>query len=139
MNHRLTDEELEALAERFSSGRHPKIAAAIAELKSLRGWPDFHARAVRDLAAIGNRPDLVREAGIRTGDHLADAVPYLVAEIDRLRAGERHRIRESVVPGAVIKARAFVLFSCECGWSVELPVGTKSHTCESCGRTQEAE
>lgn len=32
----LTDEELEALLERFTPGRHPKIAAALRELQDLR-------------------------------------------------------------------------------------------------------
>ena len=36
MTDRLTDDELEALVARFAPGRHPKIAAALAELKARR-------------------------------------------------------------------------------------------------------
>lgn len=36
MSERLTDEELDALIARFSPGRHPKVAAALAELLEFR-------------------------------------------------------------------------------------------------------
>lgn len=90
MSERLTDEELDALIARFSPGRHPKVAAALAELV-------------------------------------------------HLRADGRHRIRQSTSTSASSKTEQFVMFSCACGWSVELPTGTKSHVCELCGTTAEAE
>lgn len=85
MSERLTDEELDALIARFSPGRHPKVAAALAELKVSRLHADFYARSIKGLLPLLESPELLREAGIVPGGFVADAVPYLVSEIGRLR------------------------------------------------------
>lgn len=63
---RLTDDELDALLERFSPGRHPKVAAALAELKDFRAgaW-----RPMRDwtpeAAAVAEFEQHLRDRGHR--------------------------------------------------------------------------
>lgn len=62
----LTDDELEALLERFSPGRHPKVHAALAELKTFRG-------ALARFEALDSRRDDVDATTFALWDELSDA------------------------------------------------------------------
>ena len=64
--------------------------SAVKEIEELRrqvdGWKWIHNNNLEGLMILHDRQDLTQAAGVRIGDNISQAVPFLVAEIDRLRA-----------------------------------------------------
>ena len=93
----LAEEQLTTLrklkAEMLSDTRDQEIERLRAELAKVTeqrdAWPKYHGTAVEGLMILHDRKDLQDLAGLRCGDFMANAVPHIVAEIDRLRAREK--------------------------------------------------
>ena len=67
-----------------------RLRAELAKVTEQRdAWPKYHGTAVEGLMILHDRKDLQDLAGLRCGDFMANAVPHIVAEIDRLRAREK--------------------------------------------------
>lgn len=61
-----------------------ELKAKLAEFTEQRdAWLEHLRRSHEGLMILHDRPDLQEMAGLRCGDFMADAVPFMVAELDR--------------------------------------------------------
>ena len=79
------DKEIEELREELAKVTEQRDA-----------WPKYYGRATEGLMVLHDRKDLQDLSGLRCGEFMANAVPHLVEEIDRLRA--RVKELEGMVP-----------------------------------------
>lgn len=102
MSERLTDEELDALIARFSPGRHPKVAAALAELLEFRGGERQRAMdglldgvATAVAGALAKKVEWEVTAGTRATVPLIRETPLEMSEPSR--ATNRRVRREATI------------------------------------------